>query len=73
MTRLFAQHFALDLSWPHRTKGGDGKRLLANDLGAEHGDHCHGDQPKGEKRGRRVAPGGMMLMMMMCLYTITQS
>ena len=42
----------LSLSLSLRTKGGDSKRLLENDLGAEHGNHRHGDQSEGEERGR---------------------
>lgn len=40
------------LSLSLRAKGGDGERLLENDLGTKHSHHRHGDQPEGKKRGR---------------------
>ena len=57
-TWLLSKHSSswfVDVFWALRAKGGDGKWLLADDLGAEHSDHCHGDQPEGEKGGKRRA------------------
>lgn len=45
-----------------RAKGGNGKWLLADDLGAEHSHDSHGDQSEGEKRGRRVGQRMMVVL-----------